>query len=139
VHANGRTNTLSWLLDDLVNRMAFIQQAAVLSVDGLLISASRGLSQEDAEHLCAVAAGFQGLARGAGRRFAAGPPRQIIVELAGAFLFVTAAGQGACLAVLTSAEVDMGLIAYEMGMLVIRVGEYLSSPTRPVAVPTDAQ
>jgi hypothetical protein len=54
-----------------------------------------------------------------------------------AFLFVTAAGRGACLAVLSAADADIGLIAYEMAMLVIRVGQSLSTPTRPPAVSVD--
>ena len=47
-----------------------------------------------------------------------------------AYLFVTAAGQGACLAVLGEEDADMGMIAYEMNMLVKRVGTYLSSAPR---------
>jgi predicted regulator of Ras-like GTPase activity (Roadblock/LC7/MglB family) len=46
-----------------------------------------------------------------------------------AFMFVTAAGSGTCLAVLADAEADIGVIAYEMAMLVTRVGRHLS--TRP--------
>jgi predicted regulator of Ras-like GTPase activity (Roadblock/LC7/MglB family) len=48
-----------------------------------------------------------------------------------AFLFVTAAGHGACLAVLASSDADLGLIAYEMAMLVTRVGQNMSAPDRP--------
>ena len=59
--------------------------------------------------------------------------RQTIVEMESAFLFVTAAGQGACLGVLADANSDIGLIAYEMAMLVKRVGQTLSSPSRPAA------
>jgi predicted regulator of Ras-like GTPase activity (Roadblock/LC7/MglB family) len=49
----------------------------------------------------------------------------------GAFLFVTAAGPGACLAVLADANSDIGLIAYEMAMLVKRVGQNMTAPSRP--------
>ena len=91
---------LDWLLDDLVERVPSAQQAVVLSADGLLMGASSGLTREDAEHLSAMAAGFQSLAKGASRHFRAGPVRQTVVEMESAFLFVTAAGQGACLAVL---------------------------------------
>ncbi|MFC4893644.1 roadblock/LC7 domain-containing protein [Streptosporangium amethystogenes subsp. fukuiense] len=58
--------------------------------------------------------------------------RQTIIEMRTAYLIVTAAGQGACLAVLCGAEADVGLVAYEMAMLVTRVGQYLTSPTRTV-------
>lgn len=46
------------------------------------------------------------------------------------FLFVTAAGRGACLAVLAAADADLGIIAYEMAMLVSRVGQHLSANPR---------
>jgi uncharacterized protein len=128
---------LGWLLDDLVERVPSARQAVVLSVDGLLMGASRGLARDDAEHMSAIAAGFSSLARGAGRHFDAGPVRQTIVEMESAFLFVTAAGQGACLAVLADAASDIGLIAYEMALLVTRVGQTLSTPLRPAAAPSD--
>jgi predicted regulator of Ras-like GTPase activity (Roadblock/LC7/MglB family) len=129
---------LTWLVNDLVGRVDQTRHAVVLSADGLLMATTRDLRQEDAEHLSAVAAGFQSLARGAGRHFGGGPVRQTIVEMESAFLFVTAAGNGACLAVLGSAEADVGLIAYEMAMLITRVGRYLSTPVRSLAGdPTD--
>jgi predicted regulator of Ras-like GTPase activity (Roadblock/LC7/MglB family) len=49
------------------------------------------------------------------------------------FLFVTAGGLGACLAVLADEEADVGLIAYEMTMLITRVGQHLSTPVRASA------
>ncbi|HKS99984.1 MAG TPA: roadblock/LC7 domain-containing protein [Rugosimonospora sp.] len=124
------TGDLAWLVDDLVGRVAQARHAVVLSADGLLIAGSGGLAREDAEHLSAVAAGFQSLARGAGRHFGGGAVRQTIIEMEAAFLFVTAAGMGACLAVLADEAADIGLIAYEMNMLVTRVGQYLTSPVR---------
>ncbi len=138
VHTTRQTANLNWLLDDLVERVPSARQAVVLSADGLMMGASAGLSREDAEHLSAMAAGFQSLAKGASRHFRAGPVRQTVVEMESAFLFVTAAGQGACLAVLAASDSDIGLIAYEMAMLVTRVGQNMSAPTRPAAVPSDA-
>lgn len=124
---------LDWLLDDLVARVAQIEKAVILSRDGLAIGASAGLAREDAEHLSAIAAGFQSLARGAGRQFGGGQARQTIVEMDSAFLFVTAAGEGSCLAVLSSADADVGLVAYEMAVLVKRVGQHLAVNPRPSA------
>jgi predicted regulator of Ras-like GTPase activity (Roadblock/LC7/MglB family) len=133
-----QSGNLTWLLDDLVKRVTTAKQAVVLSADGLMMGASTGLSREDAEHLSAMAAGFQSLAKGASRHFKAGPVRQTVVEMEEAFLFVTAAGQGACLAVVATADADLGLIAYEMAMLVTRVGAKLDAPGRPGAAATDA-
>ena len=124
---------ISWLVNDLVDRVAHVHQAVVLSHDGILIAKSSGLSREEAEHLSAVASGLHGLARSAGRRFNRGSVRQTIIEMESGFIFVTAGGDGACIAVLASEDADVGLIAYEMAMLVARVGQYLSTPVRSSA------
>jgi predicted regulator of Ras-like GTPase activity (Roadblock/LC7/MglB family) len=121
---------LDWLLDSLVNGVAQVKQVVVLSSDGLLVGSSTGLTREDAEHLSAVAASFQSLARTAGRQFGGGNVRQTIIEMEHAFLFVCAAGHGACMAVLADADADVGLIAYEMAMLVRRVGQHLATVPR---------
>ncbi|GAA4212025.1 roadblock/LC7 domain-containing protein [Microbispora amethystogenes] len=126
----GASADLAWLLDDLVARVREVEHGIVLSTDGLLLATSQGLRLEDAEHLSAVASGLQSLARGVGERFQGGPVRQTIVEMKSAFLMVTVAGQGACLAVLCTGDADVGLVAYEMAMLVARVGQYLTSPAR---------
>ncbi|GAB2630172.1 roadblock/LC7 domain-containing protein [Streptomyces capparidis] len=126
---------LNWLLDDLVSRVANIRKALVLSSDGLPTGASEGLSREDSEHLAAVASGFHSLAKGVGRHFQAGAVRQTMVELDEAFLFVTAAGDGSCLAVLADADGDVGQIAYEMTLLVKRVGAHLATAPRD-GIPT---
>jgi predicted regulator of Ras-like GTPase activity (Roadblock/LC7/MglB family) len=127
--ANGGAD-LDWLLEDLVGRVVGARHAVVLSADGLLVGRSSSLSKEDGEHLSAVASAFQSLARGTGRQFGGGKVRQTIVEMEHAFLFVTAAGQGTCLAVLGEQDADVGLIAYEMNLLVKQVGSVLNAPPR---------
>lgn len=127
----GFAGDLSWLLDDLVTRVAEISKAVILTRDGLVVGASTGLTREDAEHLAAMAAGMQSLARGAGRHFGGGRVRQTIVEMENSFLFVTAAGEGSCLAALTAANADVGLVAFEMTVLVKRVGPHLLVDPRP--------
>ena len=137
-YTTNQSANLTWLLDDLIERVPSAQQAVVLSADGLMMGASATLSREDAEHLSAMAAGFQCLAKGASRHFRAGPVRQTVVEMEDAFLFVTAAGLGACLAVLAASDADLGLIAYEMAMLVTRVGQTMNAPGRTGTAPADA-
>jgi predicted regulator of Ras-like GTPase activity (Roadblock/LC7/MglB family) len=121
---------LNWLLDSLVTQVANVRHAVVLSSDGLAIGTSRDLGRDDVAHLAALASGFQSLARSAGEQFAGGAVRQTIIEMDEAFLFVTSAGSGACLAVLADAQADVGVIAYEMAMLVTRVGRHLSARPR---------
>jgi predicted regulator of Ras-like GTPase activity (Roadblock/LC7/MglB family) len=128
-------NQLGWLLDELVKRAAGADKAVVLSADGLLIGRSATLSEEDGEHLAAMASAFQSLARGTGRHFGGGRVRQTLVEMDNAFLFVTAAGPAACLALLADGTADVGVIAYEMNMMVKRVGAALSSKPRDTVEP----
>ncbi|MYR41618.1 roadblock/LC7 domain-containing protein [Streptomyces sp. SID5910] len=133
-----RTGELDWLLDDMIVRVNEVRHAVVLSNDGLAVGASTGLGRDDAEHLAAVSSGFHSLAKGAGRHFGAGGVRQTMVEMDDAFLFVAAAGDGSCLAVLTSVTADIGLVAYEMARLVRRVGEHLHTAPRAAARPPSA-
>ena len=126
----GKGGELDWLLDELVERVGSIGKALVLSGDGLPRGASRDLTREDGEHLAAVASGFHSLAKGVGHHFDVGTVRQTVVELDEAFLFVTAAGDGSCLAVLADADSDVGLVAYEMTLLVKRVGAHLGTAPR---------
>jgi predicted regulator of Ras-like GTPase activity (Roadblock/LC7/MglB family) len=124
------TGQLSWLLDNLVSQVEQVRQAIILSRDGLVVASSRGLTRDDGEHLSALSAGVQSLARGTGRHFDGGEVRQTIIEMERAFLFVVSAGKGTCLAVLTSGEPNVGVIAYEMAMLVRRMGKYLAAEPR---------
>ncbi|MFF7392780.1 roadblock/LC7 domain-containing protein [Streptomyces scabiei] len=133
--ATGTSGELNWLLDDLVERVASIRKALVLSSDGLPTGVSRDLTREDSEHLAAVSSGFHSLAKGVGRHFEAGSVRQTVVELDEAFLFVTAAGDGSCLAVLADSDADIGQVAYEMTLLVKRVGVHLGSAPRTDVAP----
>ncbi|GAA1603426.1 roadblock/LC7 domain-containing protein [Actinoplanes couchii] len=128
--AQNQSANITWLLDDLVERLPEARQAVVLSADGLLLGSNERMRREDAEHLSAIAAGFQSLAKGASRHLDSGAVRQTVVEMEDAFLLVTAAGSGACLAVVASTSADLGLIAYEMALLITRVGQNLEAPSR---------
>lgn len=129
---------LTWLLTDLVTRVDAARHAVVLSGDGLLIASSPRMDRDDAEHLSAVACGIQSMAKGVGKRFAGGPIQQTIIQLESAFLFITAAGHNACLAVLADHDADVGVIAYEMAALVDRAGRFLASPSRAPAPDDEA-
>ncbi|WP_067650726.1 roadblock/LC7 domain-containing protein [Nocardia harenae] len=129
--SSGTTRNLDWLLDDLLNRLPGIESAVVLSTDGMLISKSSSLTRDSAEQFCAMASALQGLARSAGGHFGVGGVRQSVIELDRAMLFVTSAGDNACLAVLADDTTNMGMVAYEMNQTVTSVGSFLSTGTRP--------
>ncbi|MER5257369.1 MULTISPECIES: roadblock/LC7 domain-containing protein [unclassified Streptomyces] len=127
---------IDWLLDDLVDRVAEVRYAVMLSTDGLCVGASLGMGRDESERFAAIASGFHSLAKGAGRHFDAGGVVQTMIELQGGFLFVIAAGDGSCIAVFTDGNADIGLVAYEMALLVDRVREHLTVPVRTDGAPT---
>ncbi|WP_034272472.1 roadblock/LC7 domain-containing protein [Haloechinothrix halophila] len=135
-----RSTDLDWLLDDVIERVVDVDRAVVLSADGLLMARSQSLTRADAEHLSAVASAYQSLSRGTGRHFGFGEVRQTMVEMEHGYLLVMAAGRGACLALFTESEADLGLVAYEMNLLVKRVGAALAAmPRNPKGERVDAK
>ncbi|MZG17093.1 roadblock/LC7 domain-containing protein [Streptomyces sp. SID5914] len=128
------SNGLAWLLDNLIARIPETRHAIVLSEDGLPVGACEGLARDDAEQLAAIASALQSLAQGTSRHFGGGRVQQTVIEMDDLFLFVTTAGDGARLAVLATAAVDVGTVGYEMAMLVRQVGQFLRAARR---VPED--
>ncbi|MFF1810895.1 roadblock/LC7 domain-containing protein [Streptomyces sp. NPDC058251] len=126
---------LGWLLDDLVARTDHVRQAVLLTADGLALSCSDGMRRADIEHLAAVCSGFHSLARSAGERFDAGKVRQTMVMLDDGYLFITPAGHGSRLAVLSEVQTDVGQLAHEMALLVRRVGRHMAAAVRSAADP----
>ncbi|HVW41206.1 MAG TPA: roadblock/LC7 domain-containing protein [Amycolatopsis sp.] len=121
---------LNWLLDDLVGRLVGAERAVVLSADGLLLGRSGALSREDGEHLAAMASAFRSLARGVSTQFDKGLVHQTVVELEYGYLVVTEAGEGASMALLASEDADLGMVAYEMNVMVGKVGDTLTAAPR---------
>jgi predicted regulator of Ras-like GTPase activity (Roadblock/LC7/MglB family) len=130
----GGLGQLDWLLDDLVRRVGPITKAVILSSDGMALGASGTLDRDGAEHLAALAAGLVSLARGAGRHFGGGEVRQTVIEMESGFLLVSSAGSETCLAVITGPGADLGLVAYEMAIMIRRSGEHIRVMTRAPAL-----
>ena len=118
--------TLNWLVANFASRVPGVRDAVVVSADGLLMALSPGLDRAGADQLAAIASGLTSLTRGASRCFGGGRVNQVIVELEHAFLFVTSISDGSCLAVIASAQADVGLVGYEMTLLVERASAVLS-------------
>jgi uncharacterized protein len=128
---------LTWLLNDLATRVPEVEQVLTLSRDGLALDASDSLTREDAERLAAIAAGFQSLAKGTAEYLQAATTRQVIVDMAGKYLFITSAGKYGALAVVASGKAEMGLVAYEMAVLARKVGEHILAARRVMAAGRD--
>lgn len=125
-----QTSGFGWLVTDFVRRVPGVAHTVVVSADGLLLAVSAGLPRERAEQLSAVAAGLRSLAEGAARCFGAGAVTQTVVEMERGFLFLMAISDGSCLGVLASPNCDVGQVAYEMTLLVDRVGDQLTPELR---------
>ncbi len=102
----------------------------MLSTDGLLVAVSERLDRDRADQLAAIASGLESLTEGAARLFEAGTVSQTVVEMDKGFLFVMAVSDGSCLAVLAAPSCDVGVIGYEMAMLVTKVGDVLTPQLR---------
>ncbi|MET8570054.1 roadblock/LC7 domain-containing protein [Streptomyces sp. NPDC004783] len=133
--APARHTTLDPLLTGLVERVADVTQAVVLSDDGLVVSKSTGFPRADAERLAATASGLMSLSKGVSMDFRGGPVRQALIEMANGYLILASAGPGTHLVLLTGPNADVGVVAYQMNMLVKKIGEHLSTTPRATAGP----
>ncbi len=122
--------SLNWLVDSFVRNTPGLAHAAVVSTDGLLVAVSDRLDRARADQLAAIASGLESLTRGAARLFGAGSVNQTVVEMEKGFLFVMSVSDGSCLAVLASPSCDVGVVGYEMAMLVTKVGDVLTPQLR---------
>ena len=121
---------LNWLITDFAGRVPSVAHAIVVSADGLPLAYSDGFPKDRADQLAAVTSGLTSLTQGAARVFEGGPVTQTIVEMRRGVLLVMAVSDGSSLAVLASDDCDMGLVAYEMALLVDRVGHALTPDPR---------
>lgn len=119
-----------WLITDFVRRVPGAAHAAVVSADGLPLAASSGLPQDRADQLAAVAAGLVSLTVGAARCFEAGAVNQTVVEMQRGYLFLMSISDGSSFVVLAAPGTDIGTVAYEMTLLVDRVGQQMTPELR---------
>ena len=121
---------LDWIITDFAERVPSVAHAIVVSADGLPLAFSEGFPKDRADQLAAVTSGLSSLTQGAARVFEGGPVTQTIVEMRRGVLLVMAISDGSSLALLASADCDLGLVAYEMALLVDRVGRALTPEPR---------
>ncbi|MEU9989127.1 roadblock/LC7 domain-containing protein [Streptomyces sp. NPDC048045] len=124
--------TLTWLLEGLLERTPGARHALVLSRDGMKLCRSPELSVDQADQLAAIAAGIQSLSHGASVEFGdgSGGVRSAMTEFHGGVLFIVEAGRGAHLAVVTAEDADPGMVGHRMSELVEQLGEHLTALPR---------
>ena len=112
--------SFSWLLGNFVKSVPGVQHTLVVSADGLLMAMSEGVDRTQGDQMAAIVSGLSSLTRGAARQLGGGEVRQAIVEMDHMFLFTTSISDGSVLAVVADATCDVGLVGYEMTLLVTR-------------------
>ncbi|THJ74639.1 roadblock/LC7 domain-containing protein [Candidatus Frankia alpina] len=120
----------TWLINDFVARVHGVSHALILSSDGLSLTASDTVGIVESEQLAAIASGMLSLARNSAALFDKGTCEQIIVRLSSGYLLFMGIDDGAGLAVLTDADCDMKVVAYEMTQFVLHAGHALTPQTR---------
>ncbi|HET6751668.1 MAG TPA: roadblock/LC7 domain-containing protein [Actinomycetes bacterium] len=121
---------LNWLIGNFARSTPGVAHAVVVSADGLPVAVSERLDRAKVDQLAAIASGVASLSQGAARCFDGGLVRQTVVEMERGLLFVMAISDGSCLAALAASSCDVGVVGYEMAVLVVRVGEVLTPTLR---------
>jgi hypothetical protein len=121
---------IPWLLTRFVQQTSGVTDAVCVSSDGLLMAMSTELDRGRADQFAAIAAGLNRLSLGASRCFGYGDVDQVMVEMSTGFLFVASISDGSCLGILADKSADVGLVGYEMTMLVDRFGAVLTPQVR---------
>ena len=106
-----------WLLEQFVANTAGVLEAIAVSSDA---------GRENAEQLAAVTAGLASLTRGAAEMFGMQAVEQVLIEMTQGHMFISTISDGSALAVLADKRADLGLVGYEMALMVDRVGTVLS-------------
>jgi len=119
-------NSVNWLMVNFVERTPGVDQAVAVSSDGLLLAMSATLDRNSADRLAAIITGMRALSHGASNELRQGPVVQVLVEMSNAYLFVSSISGGSTLGVIAAKSCDLGLVGYEIAMLVDRVGAQLT-------------
>ncbi|MGF1432358.1 roadblock/LC7 domain-containing protein [Kitasatospora sp. LaBMicrA B282] len=125
--SQGATN-VRWLLADFLGQVAGVSEAVVVSSDGLLLAdAQQGVRSDQ---LSAIVSALTSLAQGLARAIDFGGVKQTMVTMDQGHLVVMAISDGSCLGVYASLSCDLGVLAYQMALLVERAGHALTPQVR---------
>ncbi len=115
------------VLDRFVQETVGVDDALLVSADGVGLAVSDGLPAAVAEPFGAIAAGLVSLTRGAARCFAEDRAERVVIELNQSYLLVSEVTAWAVLGVVARTDADIGLVAYEMTLVAERLATELSA------------
>ena len=123
---SAEAKTFNWLLGSFASKTAGVQDAIVVSSDGLLMAKSSQRDRTDSDRLAAVVSGVASLAAGAAEWYRLGGLNRIVVDMADGYLVVTTISRGSALGVIASKSANLGTVAYEMTLFGTRAGVSLT-------------
>jgi uncharacterized protein len=115
----------NWLMSSFVDNTIGVDQSVVVSSDGMLMAVAN-VERNASDRLAAIVTGVRSLSEGACQLLNTGSLHNVIVEMRTAYLLVSAIGGGSSLGVVCRKTADLGLVGYEMALLVDRVGAQLT-------------
>lgn len=118
--------SFSWLLGSFVEQTAGVTDAVAVSSDGLLMAMSSTLDRSSAEQVAAIISGMVSLGQGAASCFGFDGLEQMIVAMRGGLLLVASISDGSCIGVVAKKGCDIGVVGYQMTLLVERAGAVLT-------------
>lgn len=117
-------------IEALVARFAVetpgITEALVVSGDGFVLASTPLDGLPGVEQLAAVVSGLTSLSNGAATLYQLDDVRQIIVDMAGGYLFVVSTGAGCNIGVLAGPDTGLSDLGYELTVLSQRVAASLT-------------
>ncbi|MCC9309836.1 roadblock/LC7 domain-containing protein [Kitasatospora sp. RB6PN24] len=117
-----------WLLGDFLGQVPGVVEAVVVSADGLLLAESQQGRKPD--ELSAIVSALTSLAGGLARAIEYGSVKQTMVTMDEGHVVVMAISDGSCLGVYASLHCELGVLAYQMSLLVERAGHALTPQVR---------
>jgi predicted regulator of Ras-like GTPase activity (Roadblock/LC7/MglB family) len=124
LHDDARS--FSWLLSSFVEQTAGVTDAVAVSSDGLLMAMSSQLDRPAAEQVAAIISGLVSLGHGASGCFGFDGLEQMIIAMRRGLLLVASISDGSCVGVVARKGCDIGLVGYQMTLLVERAGAVLT-------------
>jgi len=116
----------SWLLGSFVEQTAGVTDCVAVSSDGLLMAMSSTLGRASAEQVAAIISGLVSLGHGASGCFGFEGLEQMIIAMRRGLLLVASISDGSSIGVVARKGCDIGLVGYQMTLLVERAGAVLT-------------
>ncbi|MGS2619997.1 roadblock/LC7 domain-containing protein [Micromonospora sp. LZ34] len=120
----------AWLVRQFADDVPGITHALLVSLDGLQLAASRGVSRDLGDQLAALTAGLLSMADRSADLLDLGASEYLTVRLPRGHLMFMRVGESAGLTVVAAAGCDLRVVSYHMAQFVGAVGHVLTPEVR---------